>query len=164
MVKSQRLDLPCHFRKKVPWFSQSWQSFVFVCFAVFSWSIILYFCSPAIIFELIRFVQISCRNWIQRYPWRSHLWQVLGVWAPFGVKLSSRLPSSQLHQCHAMAVQFKNIMFLLLKCLPLPMCQVTLLPWYPAPAWCLLDAQEILFRLMIRCRLATPWRARTLST
>jgi hypothetical protein len=36
------------------------------------------------------------------------------------------------------------------------MCQVVLLPWYPAAVSCLLDVQEIQFLLMRQCRLVTP--------
>ena len=36
LVMVKRLDLLWHFRKKVPWFSQRGNLFVFVCFAVFS--------------------------------------------------------------------------------------------------------------------------------
>jgi hypothetical protein len=90
---------------------------------------------------------------------------VLAVWAPHGVPLWNRLPSSQLRPFLAMTARRRSTMsLLLLKRLPFLMCRVAYLPWFPAAPLCLPGARETQFLSMRRCRLVTPWKAPTLST
>ena len=174
-----------HFQKKDHWFSQrdtrlslfalesSLVNMILCTSAPVALGFIFFLCTWLLVIpnrglsSLIPFVQFTCRSWIQLpqlHPWRNHLWQVLAVWAPFGVLLWNQLQSSQLHPFLAMTARCRNIMFHLLKCLRFSRRPVAYLLWFPATPLCLLDAQETRFLLMRQCRLATPWKAQTLST